>query len=158
MQKLLLVLFFFCTQQLFAQRGYLYIKKKGYKKVRTYAEGSAIHFQTRDGRTAAGYIALVKKDSLLVNNSWYRAGEISKIIIRGKVDGAIGTLLWTTGGVALSTAGMTLAEWASFKKSLGYSAAIGYGNFLIQYLPSFIKRKKYNIGKKFTVQTLDLHF
>jgi hypothetical protein len=60
--------------------------------------------------------------------------------------------------VALSTAGMTLADWASFEKSLGYSAAIGYGNFLIRYLPAFLKRKHYNIGKKFSVQTLDLHF
>ena len=158
MQKLLLVLFFLCSQEVFAQRGYLYIKKKGYKKVRTYGEGSAIHFKTKDGRVAAGYIALVKKDSLLVGNKWYKANEISRIIIRGKVDGALGAFLWTTGGVALSTAGMTLAEWASFEKSLGYSAAIGYGNFLIRYLPAFLKRKHYNIGRKFTVQTLDLHF
>ena len=158
MQKLLLILLLFCSQQVFAQRGYLYVKKKGYKKVRSFAEGSAIHFQTKDGRKVAGYLALVKKDSLLINNKWYRANEISKVIIRGKVDGALGTFLLTTGGVALSTAGMTLAEWASFKKSLAYSSAIGYGNFLIQYLPALIKRKKYNIGKKFTVQTLDLHF
>jgi hypothetical protein len=157
MRKMLLVFLFLCTQQVFAQRGYLYIKKKGYKKVRTYTEGAAIHFQSKNGKTTAGYIAMIKNDSMLVNSNWYRVNDISKIILRGKVDGAVSTLLLTTGGVALSTAGMTLAEWASFKKSLAYSSAIGYGNFLITYLPSFIKRKKYNIGKKFTLHTFDLH-
>ena len=157
MQKLLLFLFLICSMPVFAQRGYLNIKKKGFKKVRSYQEGSAIQFQTTQGRMVAGYIALVKRDSLLVNSNWYRSGDISKIFIRGPVD-ALGPFLWTTGAVALSTAGMTLAEWASFEKSLQYSAAIGYGNFLIRYVPAFIKRKKYNIGKKFTLQTIDLHF
>ena len=106
----------------------------------------------------AGYIALVNKnDSILVNSNWYRTSNISKIIIRGRVD-ALGPFLWTTGGVALSTAGMTLAGWADFEKALGYSAGIGYGNFLIRYLPASLRRKKYKIGKKFTLQTLDLHF
>ncbi|MGZ4019922.1 MAG: hypothetical protein ACXVJ5_12795 [Flavisolibacter sp.] len=57
----------------------------------------------------------------------------------------------------IATAGMTLAGWTSFEKALGYSVALGYGNFLILNFPS-LKRRKYNIGKKYALQTFDLYF
>lgn len=158
MQKLLLIFFLFFSQALFAQRGLLFVKKKGYKKVATFAEGATIKFKTKDAFIVHGIIAFVKSDSLFINGYWYKTSAISKIILREK-DGGMGTmLLLTTAGVAISTAGMTLAKWRDFPQALSNSAALGYGNFIIRSLPKFIKRKKYNIGKKFTLQTLDLHF
>lgn len=158
MQKLLLIAFLFFSQLVFAQRGFVYVKKKGFKKVKSFAEGSAIKFETKKHQTVYGSLAIVKKDSIYVNNSWFAVSDIRKIILRERsFDFDTETFLWTTAGVALSTAGMTLAKWASFEEALGYSAGLGYGNFLIRYFPK-LKRKKYIIGKKFTLQTLDLHF
>lgn len=158
MQKLLLISFLLFSQALFAQRGFLFVKKKGYKKVKTFAEGSTIKFKTKDAFIVHGVIALVKKDSLFINGNWYKASAISKIILREKNGNTSTTFFWTTVGVAISTAGMTLAKWREFPQALSNSAAIGYGNFIIMSIPKLIKRKKYNIGKKFTLQTLDLHF
>ena len=103
------------------------------------------------------FLSFVKNDSLYVNGHWYRSGNISSIMVsdRGSV---AAPLLLTTAGVLLTTVGMTLAEWGTVEQSLGWSAGIGYTNFLIRILPKHLKRKKYNIGKKFTIQTLDLHF
>lgn len=158
MQKLLLIFSLFLAQMVFAQRGFLYVKKKGFKKVRSFEEGSMIKFKTKDGEVVYGGIQLVKKDSIYVNSHWFNTKRINKIYLRNrKYHFDAKTFLLTTAGVAISTAGMTLAEWASFKDALAYSAGIGYGNFIIANFPS-LKRKKYSIGKKFTLQTLDLHF
>jgi hypothetical protein len=158
MQRLLLVLFLLFSQIVFAQRGFLYVKKKGFKIVRGFVEGSEIKFKTKDGEVIYGGIQLVKRDSIYVNSHWFNIKRINRIYLRDKKYHFNTQLfLLTTAGVAISTAGMTLAEWASFKDALAYSAGIGYGNFIIANFPS-LKRKKYNIGKKFTLQTLDLHF
>lgn len=159
MQKLLLIILLLLTQLAFAQKGFLYVKKKGFKKVKTFEEGSAIRFQTKDGTIFYGGLAFVKKDSIYVNGYWFAANDISKIVLREKKKNRFDypTFLLTTAGVMLSTAGMTLAKWSSFNKSLQYSAGIGYTNFLISHFPN-LKRKQYRIGKKFSLQTFDLHF
>jgi hypothetical protein len=92
-----------------------------------------------------------------VNSYWFATKDIARIILRekGKYQLDLPIFLWTTAGVILSTAGMTLAKWSSFNKSLQYSAGIGYTNFFITHFP---KRKQYKMGKKFSVQTFDLHF
>jgi len=159
MQKLLVVLFLLFSQIIYAQKGYLYVKKHGFKKVRTFEEGSVVRFTTKDGNVVHGMLALIKKDSVLVNGNWFGALSINKIFLREKRSNPFDykTFLLATGGVVLCTTGMTLANWADFDKALGYSAGIGYTNFLIRYFPN-LKRKKYKIGKKFTLQTFDLHF
>lgn len=159
MQKLLLVFFLLFSQIVFAQRGFLYIKKKGFKKVKTFEEGDPIKFETRDNQVVYGGLAMVKKDSIYVNRYWFPVSEIKTISLTKKSSSPFDTemFLWTTAGVALSTAGMTLAKWASFEKALGYSAGVGYGNYLIRYFPN-LKRKKHNIGRKFSLQAFDLHF
>ncbi len=157
MQRWLLLLFLFITQITQAQRGFLYVKKSGYKKVKTFAEGDPIQFKTDQNQTISGMITLIKRDSLRVNGYWYRTGQIKSIILRGKQKTPASPLLLTTAGVALSTAGMTLANWADFKEALAYSSVIGYGNYIIRFLPK-IKRRKYDIGRKFSLHTLDLHF
>ena len=156
-KPLLLVLLLCATQLVFAQRGYLNVKKNGYKKVKSFPEGAAIEFYTKQGFHSAGYIALIKKDSFQVNSKWYHSKDITKIILR-KGDNLLTPFLWTTLGVALSTAGMTAAKWGTFEESLKWSAVIGYGNFMIFSLPKILKRNKYKIGKKFSVHTIDLHF
>lgn len=159
MQKLLLLFFLFFSQLIFAQRGLLYIKKRGFKKVRTFEEGSGIRIQTKTNQIDYGVLTLVKKDSVFVNGNSFAVKDIKTIFLKKKGERAFPTetFLWTTGGVILSTAGMTFAKWTGFEKAVAWSAALGYGNLLIRYFPG-LKRKKYKIGGKFSLQTLDLHF
>ena len=158
MQKLLLIFLLSFPQLLFAQKGFLYVKKKGYKKVRTFEEGSILKFETRDEQIIYGRLTLVKKDSIYVNSNWFASSDIRKIYLTDEKYHFDSKTFWlTTAGVALATIGLTLANWTSFGKALGYSAALGYGSFLLQNFPS-LRRKKYDIGKKFTLQTFDLHF
>src|SRR5689334_21080751 len=157
MQKPLLFIFLFFTQLVFAQRGVLYVKKHGFKKVKSFGEGSAIKLETKNQDIVYGSLIWVKKDSIDVNGHWLAVTDIKEIIFRERqkfFDPE--TFLWTTGGVVLSTAGMTLAKWTSFGNALAYSAGLGYGKYLIHYFPGF-KRRKYKIGKKFSLQTFDLH-
>lgn len=159
MQRLLLIMCLLFAQTLFSQRGFIYIKKNGFKKVRTFSEGQAIGFKTQNNQVVFGILALVKKDSIYVNDSFFAVPDIKMILLRAKGERSFPTetFLWTMAGVILSTTGMTLAKWANFERAAAYSAGIGYGNMLIRYFPKF-KRKKYKIGKKFSLQTLDLHF
>ena len=159
MSKLLLIIWLLATQDALSQRGFLIVKKRGYKKVMTIPEGSFFRFRDREGQLVQGFLALVKGDSLRVNNIWYRTGDIRRIILRTKAEGGDASMpiLLTTAGVAISTGGMTLAKWASFRESLLYSSVIGYGNYVIRFLPK-TKRRYYRMGNKFSVHTLDLHF
>lgn len=159
MQKLLLIFLLLFSYSAFAQKGFLYIKKKGFKKVKTFEEGSPIKFETKDNQVIYGGLAMVKKDSIYVVGYWFSTGDIKKIILRDHREHHFKSkiFLLTTAGVAISTAGMTLAKWADFKKALAYSAGVGYGNFIIANFPS-LRRKQYAIGKKFKLQTFDLHF
>jgi len=79
MQKLLLILFLLFSQLLMAQRGFLYVKKKGYKKVKTFEEGSIIKFETSDGSVIYGGLELVNKDSILVSGYWVATSVIKTI-------------------------------------------------------------------------------
>ena len=158
MQKCLLLLFLFITSAACAQKGVLFVKKKGFKKVASFSEGDPFRFRTNGGGQVEGYISLIKNDSIYVNGMGYHQSSIRKIIVRKKEKIITGEqLLYVTAGVALSTTGMTLAKWASFGTALATSAVLGYGNILVRYLFHF-RRSQYRIGKKFTVQTLDLHF
>jgi len=157
MQKWLLLLFLFAAYSSSAQRGMLFVKKKGFKKVASFAEGSPIIFQTKDGGISEGYISLIRNDSIYVNGLAYHKNYISRIILRKKNHQLKSDLLYTTAGVVICTAGMTLAKWTTPENAFVSSAAIGYGNLLIANLWMF-SRKQYLLGKRFSLQTLDLHF
>ena len=157
MQKWLLLLFLFAAYSASAQRGMLFVKKKGFKKVASFGEGSPIIFQTKDGGISEGYISLIRNDSVYVNGLAYHKDYISRIILQKRNPRLKKDLMLTTAGVLLCTAGMTLAEWTTPENAFISSAVIGYGNFLIANLSMF-KRKHYVIGRRFSLQTLDLHF
>lgn len=157
MRKQLLILCILLSPALFAQRGILYIKR-GYKKMAAYAEGDPIRLQLQTGAVMEGYIALIKNDSVFVNGEGFPASLISTVYVPRKKDENFWKQFWyATAGVAISTTGMTLAKWTDFKTALAVSATLGYARYLWM-VPQLFKRKKYPIGKKFTIQLLDLHF
>ena len=146
-----------------AQLGYLHVKK-GARKKKTYIEGENIMLRLRDGYFVSGQITLLKDDTIWINGLPVPRPEVSEVILRRKKDRKKyqvdpGKLLLITGGVALTTAGLTLSNQARFKTAIVAATAIGYGPILVQWLLSKISltKNKYKIGKKYRLQVLDFH-
>jgi hypothetical protein len=140
----------------FAQRGVIFIKKKGYKKVASYAEGQQIHFRNHKDEHVKGMIWIVRNDSIMVDGQMHAVGSISRIYVREK--SRIGReVLITTGGIIATSGLMRLAGWSRFDDALSHNAVLGYGNILVRNLSKF-KRRQYIIGRKFSIQALDLRF
>jgi hypothetical protein len=157
MQKWLLVFLLLLGQTVMAQRGMIFVKKHGYKKVHSFAEGDPISFQIKDGYIVSGYISLVRNDSIYVSGTPFCACSVSKIILREKKHDLPRQILLSTGYVLVVAGAASLSKMYTFGSALGISAILGYGQLLIRQIPN-LKRYKYKIGKKFSIQTLDLHF
>ena len=152
----MLLIFLFLSSLAQAQLGTLIVKKHGYKKVASFPEGAQIKFQQHNGMVVQGQISLIKGDSIYINYLAYPISSISRILINQEMNKEIKRqFLFYTAGVILCTAGLILANFGTLSSSVISSMVIGYGNFIIKYL-RHLKRGKYNIGRKFVLQPLDL--
>jgi hypothetical protein len=156
MRNGMLLLFLLLSISAYSQRGALLVKKRGLKKVHSFAEGAHIRFYTSEGDFVQGMITLVKGDSIYVNHNAFPASSIRRIVLRDKKS-MVPQILLTTAGVAAASGMISLAGGSAYGDAVRTTAAIGYGSILLRTVPK-LKRKKYPIRKKFTVQTLDLHF
>lgn len=163
MNRLLLIaLFLFSCMAVHAQTGYLFVKK-GIRKKKSYGEGDWITLKTQDHRTYAGFITLLRNDTIFINGKPVPRIAVQAVLLDRKSKGFHidpGQLGLITAGVALTTAGLTLSKQAGFSEALIAGAAIGYGPLLVKYLGIKIlslRRKKYRIGKKFRLQVLDFY-
>ncbi len=161
---LLLLIFCFgaiCCQ---GQMSYLFVKK-GAKKKRTYHEYDRITLLLSGDSIVHGMITRLANDTIFLSGNPVPVGRVNAVIIRNKKEKMpmvdANTLLLITGGVALTTAGLTLSNQATFKEALTAGLVIGYAPLLVQYLGSKIKlslsRKQFKIGKKFQLQLLDFY-
>lgn len=154
-----LLLFFFNSE---SQMGYLFIKKKGHKK-KTYVEEDRITLELNNGTVYRGLITLLKDDTIFINGKPVRVDSVKSVILRSGPEKTFHitpqTWLIISGGVALTTLGLTASKQAKFKEALTAGVVIGYGPILIYYLKSKIsfRRKKFSIGRKFQLQVLDFH-
>jgi hypothetical protein len=144
-----------------SQQGYLFVKKGGNKK-KTYLEGDRIMLQVKDGTIYTGLITLLLNDTIYISGRPIPRTDVASVIVakpKKKFHIDAETLLLITGGVALTTAGLTLSNQASFKEALTAGLTIGYSPLLLQYLGSKIslRRKKFKMGKKFRLQVLEFH-
>lgn len=163
MTRLLLIIFFLlCSLFVQSQLAYLFVKKDGHK-VKTYVEEDRITLELQSGTIVRGLITLLKDDTIFINGKPIPAPSVKSVILREKNKKSfhVSAKAWLliTGGVALTTAGLTASKQAKFKEALTAGLVLGYGPVLVQYLMSKIsfKRKKYPIGKKFYLQVLDFH-
>ncbi|MET0392358.1 MAG: hypothetical protein ABW019_04420 [Chitinophagaceae bacterium] len=161
MNRLLFILLLLCSVGASAQTGYLFVKK-AYKKKRTYTEGDHIVLRLKDGRKQQGLITQLRNDTIFLSGKPVPAASVKTVLLEQKnrrFDLDAKTFLLITGGVALTTAGLSLSNQASFEEALTAGLVIGYGPLLIAYIRSKIslKRKQYRIGKKFHLQVLDFH-
>jgi hypothetical protein len=157
MQKQLLVIFLLLSFSGMAQRGLVFVKKNGIKRVALFAEGAPVSFLIQDYGKMDGTITLVSHDTIFINGLGFPARSVKTIFLPRRNDHLPTQLLYATAGVVLCTAGITAAKWASFKNALAYAAGIAYLPYAIPAI-KMLRRKKYRIGKKFTLQPLDLHF
>lgn len=163
MNRLLLFLFILLagtTAQ--AQTGYLFVKK-GIKKKKTYTEGDRILLRLGGDTLIGGIITQLKDDIIYLNGHPIPRESVKAVVVRSKRAKSFhippNQLLLITGGVALTTGGLTLSKQASFKEALTAGLVIGYGPLLVQYIASKISmgRKEYRMGKKFRLQMIDFH-
>ena len=138
-----------------AQQNLFWVKKRGIKKVDTYYEGSPIRIRASFGYLD-GVITRIGTDSIFINTLPVAFADIREIILRRKRKENLGQQLLLTGaGIALTTAGMTLAKWTDWKTALATGTAIGAANYAPRIFTLF-KRKRYRVGRKFTLQPLEL--
>lgn len=158
-----IILFLLSSVFSFSQQGFLFVKK-GFKKKRVYTEGDAINVRLEDGSYRKGTITLLRNDTIFINGQPVYRPLITEVLLKRKPKQKlpdVKTMLLIGGGVALTTAGLTISKQAKFEKALVAGLVIGYGPLLIKYvggrlLRSFT-RKKFRIGKKFRLQVLDFH-
>jgi hypothetical protein len=157
---LFVFLFSFALAQ--SQTGYLFVKK-GFKKKRTYTEGSTIYLRLRDNRVHYGMITRLMNDTIFVSGLPVPRTAVKEVIVSTKTKKSfhvpLKDLLLITGGAALVTGGLTLSKQADFSEALVAATMMGYGPLAIGYLKSKIslKRKKFRIGKKFRLQVIDFY-
>ncbi|MCC7402632.1 MAG: hypothetical protein IT214_14220 [Chitinophagaceae bacterium] len=144
-----------------SQMAYLFVKKGGHKK-KVYVEEDRIVLELRNGTIYRGLITHLIDDTIFVNGKPVPVDSVSAVIIREGTKKSFRVsaeaLLLITGGVALTTLGLTASKQAKFREALAAGLAIGYGPLLIYYIGSKISfhRKRFIIGKKFHLQLLDL--
>ena len=161
-KQLLFMLALLGAQLCFGQKSFLFLKKNG-GKIKTWMEGDRIKLELNNGDLLDGVIYLLRNDSIYVQDYGLKCSDVKQVIIRRKekkpfpIDGL--QFLYITGGVALSTIGMTASKWEPAGRALLYSSAIGYGPVLISAAARKVnlKRKGYRIGRKFKLQVLDFY-
>ena len=155
------VLLFF-SSFLYSQTASLFVKK-GFHKKRTYLEGDNILLQLQNNLFVNGTISLLRNDTIFLNGRPVPVSIVKAVIVSEKIKKkfhtSVGEIALITGGVALTTAGITLSNQADFNEGLTAGLVIGYGPLLIRYIASKIslRRKKFLIGKKFHLQILDFY-
>jgi hypothetical protein len=159
MRMALLVACILFMQTSFGQKGMLFVKKHGYKRVAVFVEGDQIKFRLRSQTIIEGYIDMIKNDSIYVNGLVFNKEELDRIIIRkNDAKGWMNQFMITT---ALSAGIVGILYLGDKDKEdpdiIPKMAVIAYTPLVIRGL-KFLKRKKYNLGKKFILQTVDLHF
>ena len=161
----LLLLFFVSSASMYAeaQQSFLFLKKNGHKK-RIWTEGDIIRLQLVNDDLLEGRIQLLRNDSIFINDLVFRTGDVKRVILKRRqnkqfpIDGKQALLI--TGGVGLATLGLKTAGWTeTYGKALLYSSIIGYGPILISYATQqmHLRRRHFNIGKKFRLQVLDFY-
>ncbi len=159
---LLLLLFCLGATCCQGQMSYLFIKK-GAKKKRVYHEYDRITVLLPGDSIIHGMITRLANDTIFLSGNPIPAARVKAVIVKNKKEKLpmvdANTLLLITGGVALTTAGLTLSNQATFKEALTAGLVIGYAPLLIRYIGSKVSlgRKQFKMGKKYRLQVLDFY-
>ena len=126
-------------------------------------EYDRITLRLHNEKVIHGMITRLANDTIFIAGLPVPRSAVKDVIIKVKKKGGplvdLNTFLLITGGVALTTAGLTLSGQADFPEALTAGLTIGYAPLLINYIGSKISlgRKKYRVGKKYRLQVLDFY-
>lgn len=163
MNRLLLIIFsLFIFSDVNAQPNQLFIKKGVHKK-RSYYEGDRIHVQLVNGTERTGIITRLVDSSVFINGKEIRQHDISAVIIDGVRKNKLPdlkTMALIGAGVGLTTLGLTLNDANEPKTAIIAGLTIGYAPILLKFLGGrflyALTRKKYKMGKKFSIRVFDI--
>lgn len=163
MRSLLIILSLLVVVPASSQKAYLFVKK-GIKKKRTYVEGDQVMLRLGGDTIVGGLITHLRDDTIFLVGRPIPVSRVKAVVVRTKKDRKKfyippNQLLLITGGVALTTAGITLSNQAPFNEALVAGATIGYAPIAIGYLTSKIKtsRREFRMGKKYRLHLIDFH-
>ncbi len=160
---LLLVFFLITSPDVFSQfrPSQLHLKKNGKVKKRI-EPGTVIRIQNKEKYYFGGTITFMKIDTIILDGKTaIPISTIHKIKLpNNKQRKPINweELGWVTFGVGLSTAGMALSKWETWRSAAAISTVIGYSPYLIQKIKRLsFKKYKYRIGGKCQLRVWDLN-
>ncbi len=164
MNRLLLLLTIFLLPALvYAQPGYLFIKK-GAKKKRTYEEGDRIALRLANDTVYHGLITLLYRDTIYLNGKVIPARDVKAVVMpvrsnKFPVDGK--TLLLITAGSAMVSGGLMLNNMETPKNAIMTGLAMGFGSIIVRYgiqtVVHWVRKKEFKMGKKYRIQVLEFH-
>lgn len=145
-----------------AQKAWLFLKK-GYKKKRTWMEGDRIMLRLPGDTIVGGLITHLRDDTIYLLGKPIPVDKVEAVVLRqkgsAKLEIPLNSLLIITGGVVLTTVGLTLSGQVNEKEALTAGLTIGYGPLLVMSIARKVKagRREFRIGKKYRLQLLDIH-
>ena len=162
LRSLAVSVFLFTSLSSYSQSSYLFIKK-GFKKKRIYIEGEMIHIKLQDGNQKTGTITFLKDSLVFINNNPVQLSSIKYVILIKKSLFHLPntkTMILIGVGSVLTSIGLSLNNSGNRAGAIIAGPVIGFGPLMLRYSGSrflrMLSRKKFRIGKKFSLQILDL--
>lgn len=130
-----------------AQDAHLQVIKNGKIKKRIH-EGTVVKLTDFAGNIYIGPFRIINDSNLLIANVPVKINDMVLVqLYRGKKKQGFdwARFAYTTLGVALSTAGMTLSKWEDFDRALLSSAVLGYSSYALSALTKMsLKKRKFH--------------
>jgi hypothetical protein len=151
MKLLLLAASLFANSFVFSQAAHLQVLKNGKVKKRI-PEGTVVKLVDYSGNVYIGPYNIINDSVLLISKVLVKIGDMRELKLIRKKDKK--PFNWeqfgyTTLGVALSTAGMSLSKWEPLPRAALYSAILGYSPYGFAALKKIrFKKKKFHSNKR----------
>ena len=157
----LLPLFSLSQSSVQVQSDDIVVLKRNGANLRTYTTGLSLTMETIYDQWFDGTITAIRNDSVFLNGLPFDIKEISAIKRErtGLNYGLDGTLLMAAGGAALIVAGVNgILQSSDFSQWYSPAYLAVAGSFLVGgFLLKHAHFKKYNLGKKYTLEYLSLN-
>lgn len=151
MKPALLVIFLFMSSLAFTQEAHLQVLKNG-KVRKRIPEGTIIKLTDKAGNVYIGPYGIINDSNIVIGDVQVRINDMKQLnLLKKKQKKPFDKkrFAYTTLGVVLATAGMTLSKWETFPKALLYSSILGYSSYAIEALTKLsFKKKKFKVSKK----------
>ena len=162
MNRLLIILFFTSSLNVYSQTGTLFVKK-GIRKKISYTVWDSIGLRLQDGSLRSGYITNLKNDTVFINGHPVEKRAIKQVLLKRRPKNKlpdVKTMALIAGGAALTSVGLAISDPQHKTEAIIAGPVIGFGPMFIKYIAKgsvrAVMRKKYRIGKRFYLHISDV--